>query len=92
MSVIRHDGREWRIEDSAEGIPLVYGDGKYPHDPPRVASALEDALAKQLRGAVKAIGGALEELAELRDTEGLSTAQRALLGSAVALLTPHGGQ
>lgn len=56
MTVIRReDGREWRIEDSAEGVPLVFGDGKYDHDPPRVASRLESALAEQLQGAVMAL-------------------------------------
>jgi len=59
MTVIRReDGREWRIEPSAEGIPLVFGDGKYDHDPPRVASRLESALAEQLAGAV----GSLESI------------------------------
>ena len=38
----------WRIEPSQEGIPLVFGDGKYPHDPPRVASLLEGALAAEV--------------------------------------------
>jgi hypothetical protein len=49
----RSDGREWRIEPSAEGIPLVFGDSRYPHDPPRVASELESALAERLAGAVR---------------------------------------
>lgn len=57
MAVIRRGEREWSIEDSAEGIPLVYGDGKYPHDPPRVASLLESALHEQLAGAVEALAG-----------------------------------
>jgi len=39
---------QWRIEDSDEGIPLVYGDGRYPHDPPRVASRLEAAMAEEI--------------------------------------------
>lgn len=55
MSDISHGEREWRIENSAEGIPLVFGDGKYPHDPPRVASELESALAAQLAEAVEAL-------------------------------------
>lgn len=40
----------WRLEQSveAESIWLVFGDGKYLHDPPRVASALEAALIERL--------------------------------------------
>lgn len=40
----RSDVNHWRIEQSQEGVWLVFGDGKYPHDPPRPASALEVAL------------------------------------------------
>lgn len=45
----RRIGR-WRLVQSveAESIWLVFGDGKYPHDPPRVASALEVELMKRL--------------------------------------------
>lgn len=51
MSEIEHD--RWRIEPSKEGIPLVFGDGKYPHDPPRIASELESSLAAAYAGAVE---------------------------------------
>lgn len=52
----------WAIENSQEGIPLVFGDGKYPHDPPRAASLLEVALAarlEEIREALEAIEGDL---------------------------------
>jgi hypothetical protein len=45
--------QRWTIEPSREGIPLVFGDGKYPQDPPRVASELEAALADAYAGAVE---------------------------------------
>lgn len=47
------DVAHWRMEKSAEGIMLVYGDSKYEQDPPRVATALESALLSELRGAVE---------------------------------------
>ncbi len=34
---------------SEEGVWLVFGDSKYPHDPPRVASSLEAYLWEQLQ-------------------------------------------
>lgn len=46
-------GGRWRIEQSREGIPLVFGDGKYPHDPPRVASMLEAVLYARYETAVE---------------------------------------
>lgn len=42
---------QWTLERSAEGILLVFGDGKYPHDPPRVASRLEEELARRVEAA-----------------------------------------
>lgn len=53
----------WRIENSAEGIPLVFGDGKYPHDPPRVASGLEFALAREVERLRAALTNVRLELA-----------------------------
>lgn len=73
MSVIEH-GR-WRIEPSKEGIPLVFGDGKYPQDPPRIASELESSLADAYAGAVAAI----EHAIQAADWEP-GDAQRALQG------------
>ena len=77
----------WRVEQSQEGIPLVFGDGKYPQDPPRVASQLESALSaevKRLRSVMERweqrfdrwqdwrIFEALDEVNETRESRGAS--------------------
>jgi hypothetical protein len=46
----------WRMEQSDEGVWLVFGDSKYPHDPPRPASDFEVALNEHLRIADEALG------------------------------------
>lgn len=76
----------WRIEPSREGIPLVFGDGKYPHDPPRIASELESALAEQLAGAAEA----LKLIARPGATYGLS--DKLCRSIAQAALDELGGQ
>lgn len=52
---------------------------------------LDAYVVSQIQEAAKAIDSALDELVELRETD-LSTTQRAILGSVVALLAPHGGR
>lgn len=68
--------------EQVQGVWVVFGEGKYPHDPPRPASGLEIALHGQLQEAVGAIGDAINLLAGYRDGDAVDA--RALLKAAYA--------
>lgn len=46
----KRESGDFRLELSDEGIWLVFGDGKYPHDPPRPATEVEAALWERCQG------------------------------------------
>jgi hypothetical protein len=71
----------WRlIESEPGGVLIVYGDGKYPQDPPRAATELEAALHRQLEGAVELLDEAMALLGTARGRgDGTSAWRQAIM-------------